>query len=86
MTKQFPIQGTAHSHPSHRAKIGGPVYMAAYEVYRQICGEQKALIEGDCRGGFGLTELVGYLYARGFPRSEWRQRFDEACTDADLES
>jgi hypothetical protein len=59
--------------------------MAAYEVYSQIHGEQKALVEGDCRGGFGLLEIIGYLYARSFPQVEWRKRFEEACTDADIE-
>lgn len=54
------------------------VTMAAYEVYAAVYGEQKALITGDCRGGFGAGELVAFLYARSFPKSEWRQRVDEA--------
>ena len=80
-----PIQARARSHPSKRARIGDPVYMSAYEVYCQIYGEQEALIEGDCRGGFGLLEIISLLYARSFPRTEWRKRFEEACTDGDIE-
>jgi hypothetical protein len=52
--------------------------MMAYEVYREVYGPQEALIEGNCRGGFGVGELIGFLYARNFPKSEWRRRFDEA--------
>ena len=51
--------------------------MKAYEVYRTLYGEQQALTEGECRGGFGLEELVAFLYAAPFPRNEWRKRFDE---------
>jgi hypothetical protein len=54
------------------------VTRAAYEVYCEIWGPQPALVEGWCRGGFGLLELIAFLYARSFPRSEWRARFDEA--------
>jgi len=54
------------------------VTMAAYEVYTALYGEQKSLITGDCRGGFGIGELIAFLYARAFPRAEWRARFDEA--------
>lgn len=85
MSKQFPLQARARSHPSNKAKIGEPVYMATYEVYSGIFGEQKALIEGSCRGGFGILEIIGFLYARSFPRIEWRRRFEEACADADIE-
>ncbi|MHB8953541.1 MAG: hypothetical protein ACYC4U_11275 [Pirellulaceae bacterium] len=52
--------------------------MAAYEVYCALFGPQEALITGHCRGGFGVNELVVFLYARSFPRKEWRARFDEA--------
>lgn len=54
------------------------VTMRAYEVYCHIYGEQKALVTGGCRGGFGSGELIGFLYAHTFPKSEWRARFDEA--------
>jgi len=54
------------------------VTLAAYEVYSSIYSPQKALIEGNCRGGFGTGELIALLYAKTFPKSEWRVRFDEA--------
>jgi len=72
------------THPvqSHRcrpdARVPKAVTMVAYEVYCKVNGEQPAMVEGHCRGGFGVGELVAFLYARSFPRDEWRQRFDEA--------
>jgi hypothetical protein len=56
------------------------VTMAAYEVYCHVCGPQEALITGSCRGGFSTGELVAFLYARAFPKAEWRQRVHEALT------
>ncbi|AMV34557.1 hypothetical protein VN12_20705 [Pirellula sp. SH-Sr6A] len=52
--------------------------MAAYEVYSHVFQPQQALIEGNCRGGFGIGELIAFLYARSFPKSEWKQRVEEA--------
>ena len=54
------------------------VTLRAYEVYKHVHGEQRAMIEGHCRGGFGLGELIAYLYAYGFPKNEWSARVDEA--------
>lgn len=54
------------------------VTLRAYEVYSHIYGEQKALIEGGCRGGFSSGELIAFLYAHSFPKTEWRARVDEA--------
>lgn len=54
------------------------VTLRAYEVYAHVHGEQKALIEGWCRGGFSIGELTAFLYARSFPQHEWSQRVDEA--------
>lgn len=62
-------------------KVPDSVYMQAYEVYEALYGEQKAIIEGDCRGGFGVEELVAFLYAAKFPRNEWRKRVDEVIGD-----
>jgi len=53
----------------------------AYEVYSHIWGPQEALTVGWCRGGFGTGELVAYLYASGFPKDQWRARFDEALQE-----
>jgi len=64
---------------NHRGgRVLTKVTLAAYEVYKRLFGEQKALITGECRGGFGTGELIGFLYARSFPASEWAARFDEA--------
>jgi hypothetical protein len=79
----FPIQATARSHPSRRASVNRHVYLAAYEVYSHVFGPQQQLIEGECRGGFGTGELIAFLYARAFPRSEWSKRVDEALERMD---
>lgn len=79
------------THPiqTHAVHEGGvapqSVTLAAYEVYSHVYGPQPALIEGGCRGGFGVGELIAFLYARSFPRSEWRQRVDEAITGLQLD-
>lgn len=54
------------------------VTLAAYEVYSHVYGPQQAMIEGGCRGGFSEGELIAFLYAKPFPRAEWRTRVDEA--------
>lgn len=54
------------------------VTMLAYEVYTHVFGAQEAMVTGSCRGGFGMGELTAFLYARSFPKSEWRARVDEA--------
>jgi hypothetical protein len=55
--------------------------MAAYEVYSHVYGPQEAMIDLDgqkCRSGFSVGELVGFLYAKQFPKEEWSQRIAEA--------
>jgi hypothetical protein len=54
------------------------VTMAAYEVYCHVFGPQEALVTGECRGGFSAGELIAFLYAHSFPKTEWRARVDEA--------
>lgn len=54
------------------------VTLRAYEVYKAVFGEQRAMIEGGCRGGFSLGEIIALLYAYPFPRAEWSRRVDEA--------
>lgn len=72
------------THPvqSHHCRSGGKVpkvvTLAAYEVYCHVFAPQEAIVTGSCRGGFGVGELVAFLYAKGFPKNEWRSRFDEA--------
>lgn len=57
-----------------------PVVLRAYEVYAHLYGAQPALLDvaKGCRGGFGVGELLAFLYARTFPKDEWRVRFEEA--------
>ncbi len=52
--------------------------MRAYEVYCQLYSPQPALVTGWCRGGMSVGELLAFLYARSFPKEEWRARVDEA--------
>lgn len=84
--RKFPIQRDRR--PQHyAARVAEPVYMRAYEVYCEVYGPQEAMIdlEGrNCRGGFGVGELVAFLYAHSFPREEWSKRVDEAFADAEL--
>lgn len=61
-----------------RGYLRTEVTLRAYEVYKDLYGEQQALITGDCRGGLGVGELIAFLYARSFPKAEWHARVDEA--------
>lgn len=61
-----------------RAKVPEALALAAYEVYCYVNSPQRRLIEGDCRGGFHVSELLAFLYAKPFPQSEWRARVREA--------
>jgi len=74
-TKFHPIQ---IGDLAHNPNVPVAVTLRAYEVYCHVFGEQKALIEGSCRGGFGAGELIAFLYARTFPQDEWRVKFEEA--------
>ena len=69
-----PVQTAGHG----SGKLRTEVTLRAYEVYCYVYGEQKAMVEGCCRGGFGTDELIAFLYARSFPKNEWRQRAKEA--------
>jgi len=84
----FPIQASVH-HPGCRFQGLAPeaVYMAAYEVYVHLYGEQRAMIDLEghgCSGGWGTGEMVAFLYARAFPREQWRARVDEAFRGLNL--
>ena len=61
-----------------KGTIPHEVHLKAYEVYCELWGPQDALVEGWCRGGFHLSELVAQLYAAAFPREEWEARVREA--------
>jgi hypothetical protein len=71
-----PVQTKMVVHQS--ARCPQSVTMRAYEVYCRLWSPQEALITGNCRGGFGAGELIALLYARSFPKNEWRDRFEEA--------
>lgn len=71
-----PVQVTRDPHGL--AACPKVVTMAAYEVYCEVFSPQEAMVTGWCRGGFSSGELIALLYARSFPRSEWRKRVDEA--------
>lgn len=68
------------------AVVPEAVYLRAYAVYSRVFGPQEAMVTGGCRGGFGVGELVAFLYAASFPPQEWRQRVDEAFNGMNLES
>ena len=87
MTDAQTPEGREKFHPiqEHR-KLGSipeSVALKAYEVYCDLYGAQPALVDEakGCRGGFCTGELIAFLYARTFPREQWRQRFDEACKE-----
>lgn len=66
-------------------RIPWEMHLAAYEVYCEVFRPQEALITEGCRGGFGMTELFAFLYARSFPKKEWRQRTDEVFENTKYE-
>lgn len=87
---------TVETHPvqvhSRRGKSDPPrsqapvsVTMRAYEVYCHVYSPQEAMVTGGCRGGFSSGELVAFLYARSFPKEEWRARVNEAFRGLDLD-
>jgi len=74
---QRPVQ-TIRAWNREQGKIPESIHMMAYEVYCEVHQPQLALIEGHCRGGFGMGELVAFLYAHSFPKEEWNDRVNEA--------
>lgn len=56
----------------------------AYEVYHYLYPDQT-LERLNERGGFGVGELVGFLYAYSFPKEEWDKRVQEAFSGMDLD-
>lgn len=75
-----PVQATSFITARLPRRAPVCVTLLVYEVYCEVFGPQEALITGNCRGGFSTGELVAFLYARSFPKGEWRERFDEALT------
>ena len=66
-------------------RVPAAVTLRAYEVYAHVYGRQEAMITGGCRGGFGVGELIAFLYAHSFPKAEWRQRVAEALNGMKLQ-
>lgn len=58
-----PVQGYA-------AGIPWAMHLRAYDAYCKRYGKQQALIEGSCRGGFGVCELDEFIPG-------WREELDE---------
>lgn len=86
-TNTHPVQfGHSIEHPSQVARVPSLVALRAYEVYCHLFGAQPAMIdvEKGCRGGFSVGEIVAFLYARSFPKDEWRERFREGQTGMTL--
>lgn len=65
--------------PTSHGQAVAPKVMTlrAYEVYCHLYGPQEAMVTGWCRGGFAVSELLAFLYARSFPKSEWEARVQE---------
>jgi hypothetical protein len=85
MSEFHPIQ-TSDVTRRGMAVMPSEVTLRAYEVYCHVFSPQPALVDlagRGCRGGFGVGELVAFLYARSFPKEEWRQRFEEALLRPD---
>jgi len=80
-TPTHPVQYAPKARDSVAPQV---VTLRAYEVYCHVFGPQEAMVTGGCRGGFGVGELIAFLYARSFPREEWAARVDEAFLGMDL--
>lgn len=76
-----PVQ--VHQQRNRAAWCPQTVTMRAYEVYCHCYGEQEAMVTDGCRGGFSTGELIAFLYARSFPKDEWKARVQEAVRGAD---
>ena len=76
-----PVQ--THAYRAGRGQAPTVVTLRAYEVYCEVYAPQEAMITGGCRGGFSPGELIAFLYARSFPKSEWKIRVQEAFRGMD---
>lgn len=61
--KRAPVQG-------YTPGIPWSLHLEAYDAYRKRYGSQQALIEGGCRGGFGIGELDMFIPG-------WRDKVSE---------
>lgn len=60
-----------------KRSLPAEVTSRAYEVYHYLYPGQT-LARLNERGGFSIGEIVGFLYARSFPKEEWQQRSEDA--------
>jgi hypothetical protein len=74
--KKHPVQTPYRRQGQGKAPVN--MTMRAYEVYCHVYAPQEAMVTGECRGGFHVGELLAFLYARSFPKEEWKQRVKEA--------
>jgi hypothetical protein len=80
-TEFHPIQTHEFTRRDQSQVLPSTVTLRAYEVYCHLYGPQPAMVDlagRGCRGGFGVGELIAFLYARSFPKEEWHKRVDEA--------
>jgi hypothetical protein len=78
--ERHPVQTRQHRAQAHVSSL---VTLRAYEVYCEVYSPQPAMVDlvgRGCRGGFGAGELIAFLYARSFPKTEWSARVDEALS------
>lgn len=71
MSENHPVQQDKFTH------ISSEVTALAYEVYCHLYGPQAAMMDlagRNCRGGFSKGELIGFLYARNFPKEQWSEK------------
>ncbi|MCP4116499.1 MAG: hypothetical protein GY737_14025 [Desulfobacteraceae bacterium] len=80
MMETHPVQTKANGRKG-QGRISKAVTMKAYEVYCHVFSEQEAMVTGGCRGGFSSGELIAFLYARSFPKEEWKDRVAEVFRD-----
>lgn len=72
-----PVQ-RPHGHPGKSLLVSKEIALSAYEVYCHCYGPQDALVTGGCRGGLAVSEVIAFLYAKSFPKAEWKTKVNEA--------
>ena len=80
--KLHPVQ--VHHAYSSKTVVSSVITERAYEVYKELYGGGQSLDRLNERAGFSVGELITLLYARTFPKSEWRTRDKEASTGMTL--
>ena len=61
--------------PRYRSgTLNSEVTARAYEVYEHLYGGRQTLARLNERGGLSVGEVIALLYARTYPKEEWRDR------------